>query len=366
MKSTDVWDGLQGAIEEATATCNERIQELKQKDAQAKAARMGLSAARGGGRAAQAAGRGSARGNSAGRGRGRTPMHQGGPLISLAGNLQGENSIGWPQSLSGYMPEFPSRATPDAETFAADLRAAEAQRAADLNKAARDAALKQHEAMVAVMRPSLEKDKLTQLIPEVTDEDDASAIGAKLLQLNRLMINAQVDPVPFARSLWHAVYPGASIHTTRSGRRRRRRRTLQCVPKSPRLYARSSPSLATCLQRGRSIICSPPKRMIAFESLRNCKNSMGLSRKLRCARPALIHSVLSHLPWWMCAVGVRSGFEAGRGIACCRHDGKARGCNFERWHHLEYEQRPHFGMQNGESNPKLGDVRHLGTGREQG
>ena len=265
MKSTDVWDGLHGAIEEATVTCNERIQELKQKDATAKAARMALSAARGGGRAAQAAGRGSARGNSAGRGRGRTPMHQGGPLISLAGNLQGENSIGWPQSLSGYMPAYPSRATPDAETFAADVRAAEAQRAADLNKAARDAALKQYEAMVAVMRPSLEKDKLTQLIPEVTDEDDASAIGAKLLQLNRLMINAQVDPVPFARSLWHAVYPGASIHTTRSGRRRRRRRTLQCVPKSPRLYARSSPSLATCLQRGRSIICSPPKRMIAFD-----------------------------------------------------------------------------------------------------
>ena len=107
MKSTDVWDGLQGAIEEATATCNEKIEELKQKDAQAKAARMALSAARGGGRAAQAAGRGSARGNSAGRGRGRTPMHQGGPLISLAGNLQGENSIGWPQSLSGYMPAYP-------------------------------------------------------------------------------------------------------------------------------------------------------------------------------------------------------------------------------------------------------------------
>ena len=109
MKSTDVWDGLQGAIEEATATCNERIQELKQKDATAKAARMALSAARGGGRAAQAAGRGSARGNSAGRGRGRTPMHQGGPLISLAGNLQGENNIGWPQALSGYMPAYPYR-----------------------------------------------------------------------------------------------------------------------------------------------------------------------------------------------------------------------------------------------------------------
>ena len=52
--------------------------------------------------------------------------------------LQGENNIGWPQSLSGYMPEYPSRATPDAETFAADLRAAEAQRAADIKKAARD------------------------------------------------------------------------------------------------------------------------------------------------------------------------------------------------------------------------------------
>ena len=112
MKSTDVWDGLQGAIEEATVTCNERIQELKQKDATAKAARMALSAARGGGRAAQAAGRGSARGNSAGRGRGRTPMHQGGPLISLAGNLQGENSSGWPQSLSSYMPAYPYRPPP--------------------------------------------------------------------------------------------------------------------------------------------------------------------------------------------------------------------------------------------------------------
>ena len=58
MKSTDVWDGLQGAIEEATEICSEKIEELKQKDAQAKAARMALSAARGGGRAAQAAGRG--------------------------------------------------------------------------------------------------------------------------------------------------------------------------------------------------------------------------------------------------------------------------------------------------------------------